>query len=214
MVPAIHGPSARDFGDFLGSERGAAFFSGAWAGSRSSSCLSSSTPCSARSCSSGGCCCRACEPSSAGGLGRQGAVHPLSPARCMGHAKNLGGGRLSRGLSGAALPERVDGDHRALGSERLRDRRRPYPRPQVVRYCHFATAALTLDRQHAAWTARAAPPHRARGRRGDGCRSDRPVLNDLDAEAPDVEVEVRRLGPPSPACWPVQSPSACCARQA
>src|SRR5215204_3562897 len=30
MVPAIPGPSARDFGDFLGSERGAAFFSGAW----------------------------------------------------------------------------------------------------------------------------------------------------------------------------------------
>jgi uncharacterized protein len=30
MVPAIPGPSARDFSDFLGSERGAAFFSGAW----------------------------------------------------------------------------------------------------------------------------------------------------------------------------------------
>jgi len=29
-VPAIPGPSARDFGDFLGSERGAAFLSGAW----------------------------------------------------------------------------------------------------------------------------------------------------------------------------------------
>ena len=39
------------------------------AGSRSSSCSSSSTPCLARSCSSGGCCCRACEPSSAGGTG-------------------------------------------------------------------------------------------------------------------------------------------------
>ena len=30
MVPAIAGPTARDFGDFLGSERGAAFLSGAW----------------------------------------------------------------------------------------------------------------------------------------------------------------------------------------
>jgi uncharacterized protein len=30
MVPAIPGPSARDFADFLGSDRGAAFFSGAW----------------------------------------------------------------------------------------------------------------------------------------------------------------------------------------
>jgi membrane protease YdiL (CAAX protease family) len=30
MVPAIPGPSARDFGDFLGSDRGAAFLSGAW----------------------------------------------------------------------------------------------------------------------------------------------------------------------------------------
>ena len=30
MVPAIPGPSARDFSGFLGSERGAAFFSDAW----------------------------------------------------------------------------------------------------------------------------------------------------------------------------------------
>ncbi len=30
IVPAIPGPSARDFGDFLGSDHGAAFFSGAW----------------------------------------------------------------------------------------------------------------------------------------------------------------------------------------
>ena len=30
MVPAIQGPSTRHFGDFLGSARGAAFFSGAW----------------------------------------------------------------------------------------------------------------------------------------------------------------------------------------
>jgi uncharacterized protein len=30
MVPAIHGPSARDFSEFLGSDRGAAFFSSAW----------------------------------------------------------------------------------------------------------------------------------------------------------------------------------------
>jgi membrane protease YdiL (CAAX protease family) len=30
MVPAIPGPSARDFGAFLGSDRGAAFFNGAW----------------------------------------------------------------------------------------------------------------------------------------------------------------------------------------
>ena len=30
MVPGIPGPSARDFGDLLGSERGAAFFTGAW----------------------------------------------------------------------------------------------------------------------------------------------------------------------------------------
>jgi uncharacterized protein len=29
-VPAISGPSARDFGAFLGSDRGAAFFNGAW----------------------------------------------------------------------------------------------------------------------------------------------------------------------------------------
>jgi CAAX protease family protein len=30
MVPAVHGPSVRDFSEFLGSDRGAAFFSGAW----------------------------------------------------------------------------------------------------------------------------------------------------------------------------------------
>ena len=30
MVPRLPGPSARDFSDFLGSDRGAAFFSGAW----------------------------------------------------------------------------------------------------------------------------------------------------------------------------------------
>ena len=30
MVPAIPGPSVRDFADFLGSDRGEAFFSGAW----------------------------------------------------------------------------------------------------------------------------------------------------------------------------------------
>jgi uncharacterized protein len=30
MVPAIPGPSGRDFGEILGSERGAAFFNGAW----------------------------------------------------------------------------------------------------------------------------------------------------------------------------------------
>jgi hypothetical protein len=44
-------------------------FTGAWAGSRSPSCLWSSTPSSARSCSSGGCCCPACEPPSAGATG-------------------------------------------------------------------------------------------------------------------------------------------------
>jgi hypothetical protein len=54
------------------------------------------------------------------GLGRQrGAVHPLSPARAVGHDGHLGRWHLSRGLSDAALPKRVDGDHRALGSERL-----------------------------------------------------------------------------------------------
>jgi membrane protease YdiL (CAAX protease family) len=30
MVPSITGPSPRDFADFLGSDRGEAFFSGAW----------------------------------------------------------------------------------------------------------------------------------------------------------------------------------------
>ena len=30
VVPAIPGPSVRDFGDFLGSDRGEAFFNGAW----------------------------------------------------------------------------------------------------------------------------------------------------------------------------------------
>jgi membrane protease YdiL (CAAX protease family) len=30
MVPAIPGPSARDFGDFIGADRGEDFFSGAW----------------------------------------------------------------------------------------------------------------------------------------------------------------------------------------
>ena len=30
LVPAVPGPSVRDFGDFIGSDRGEAFFSGAW----------------------------------------------------------------------------------------------------------------------------------------------------------------------------------------
>jgi len=34
MVPLITGPSFRDFGDFLSSDRAEAFFSGAWVGTR------------------------------------------------------------------------------------------------------------------------------------------------------------------------------------
>jgi uncharacterized protein len=54
MVPGIPGPSARDFGEFLGSDVAQPSSPGRGAGSRSSSCLWSSTPCSARSYSSGG----------------------------------------------------------------------------------------------------------------------------------------------------------------
>jgi uncharacterized protein len=58
VLPAIPGPSVRDFADFLDSDRGEDFFSGRGAGTQWSWCLPSSTPCSARSSSSVGCCCR------------------------------------------------------------------------------------------------------------------------------------------------------------
>ena len=99
------------------------------AGSRWSSCSPSSTPCSARSCSSGGCCCRECRASSEGATG--------SPTgRCSRSTTCISRGAfpppwwtdLPSRLSLAAVPERVDGDHRALGPERLLHHRRPHHR--------------------------------------------------------------------------------------
>ena len=137
MVPGIPGPSARDFGDLLGSERGAAFFTGAW-GWFALIVVSVvfNTVLGEELLFRG-----LLLPRMRAVFGRWDwvAVHPLSPARAVGHAGHLGGWHLSRGLSDAALPKRMDGDHRALGSKRLRDRRRPYPRPQVAWHCHFPT---------------------------------------------------------------------------
>jgi hypothetical protein len=85
FVPAIPGPSVRDFGEFLGSDRGEDFFRGAWAGLPWRSRLSSSTPRWARSSFSGGCCCRACAACSVGATGsRTGHCSPSITSTCHG----------------------------------------------------------------------------------------------------------------------------------
>jgi hypothetical protein len=69
MVPAIPGPSARDFSDFLGSERGAAFFSGAWGWLALIVVFVVFNTVLGEELLFEGCCCRACERSSADGTG-------------------------------------------------------------------------------------------------------------------------------------------------
>ena len=70
----------------------------------------------------------------AGRLGRQrGAVRGLPPAHAVGDPHHPDR-HLRPGLSIAAVPERLDGDRRALGSERHRPWRHPGPRTGVVRY--------------------------------------------------------------------------------
>jgi uncharacterized protein len=66
LVPAIPGPSPRDFTEFLSEDRGKDFFRGAWGWFAVVVVFSISTLCSARSCSSAGCCFPECGAFSAG----------------------------------------------------------------------------------------------------------------------------------------------------
>ena len=82
-----------------------------------------------RSCSSEGCCCRACEPSSAASTGSP-RVPPLITCACRGSCRPPWWSASFSRPTAARPFQSADGDHRALGSKRLHDRRRPCARPQ------------------------------------------------------------------------------------
>ena len=126
---SIPGPSVRDFGDFLDSDRGEDFFRGAWGWFAVVVVLAVFNTVLGEELLFRG----LLLPRMQGVFGRRdwvangvlSAVYHLHqpwsiPASLAGH--------LRPRLSLAAVPERVDGDHRALGSERPRHHHRPHPR--------------------------------------------------------------------------------------
>jgi hypothetical protein len=106
---------------------------GPGAGSWWSSCSSSSTACLARTCSSGGSCCRGCGAYSRGAISSPtGRCSPSPSAPTVVDPRLPGGEHPPYWLSHAAVAERVDGDYRALGSERLRLLPHPHPRAWLI----------------------------------------------------------------------------------
>ena len=134
LVPAIPGPSTRDFADFLSSDRGEAFFRGAWGWFAVVVVFAVFNTVIGEELLFRG----VLLPRMKGVFGRRDWVANgvlfarLPPAPAVEHAVQPDRGHLLRGLSLAAVPKRMDGDHRALAAERLRHHRRPHPRAEVV----------------------------------------------------------------------------------
>ena len=129
VLPAIPGPSVRDFADFLDSDRGEDFFSGAWGWYAVVVVLAVfNTVLGEELLFRGLLLPRMKDACRKMGLGRQwGTVCGLPLASAVGHS-HLPGGHLCSRVSLATVPERVDGDHRALDSKRRPHHRRPRPR--------------------------------------------------------------------------------------
>ncbi len=120
VLPGITGPVSRDFGEFLGSDRGEEFFRGAWGWFAVVVVLDVFNTVLGEELLFRG-------PSAAANAGclwkgrlcrQRGAVRGLPPAHSMGDPHRPGGHHRPR-LSLAAVRERVDGDHRPLGAECL-----------------------------------------------------------------------------------------------
>jgi len=126
MVPLITGPSPRDFGDFLGSDRAETFFSGAWGWYALIVAFVVFNTAIGEELLFRGLLLQRMRAV----FGRRDWVangtlftlyHVHQPWSMPGHPRRRD---LPRGLPGEAVPERVDGNHRALGPEHLRARDR------------------------------------------------------------------------------------------
>src|SRR5215204_3838970 len=129
-VPTIPGPSVRDFGDFVGSDRGEDFFSGAWGWFAVVVVLAIFNTVLGEELLFRGLLLLRMRVA----FGRwdwvaNRAVRALPPAPAVGHS-HLARGHLRSRLFLSEVPERLDGDHRALDPERRR--RRPHPRTRLV----------------------------------------------------------------------------------
>jgi hypothetical protein len=128
-VPAIPAPEPRDFADFLDSDRGEDFFSGAWGWFALILVFVVFNTVLGEELLFRGCCCRECEPSSGGATGAPtGCCSPSITCTCRGSCRPPWWRASSLRPIPRAGSERVDGDHRPLRSERLRHRHRPRPR--------------------------------------------------------------------------------------
>ena len=128
VLPGIHGPSMRDFGDFASSHAGKEFFRGAWGWFAVVVVLLIFNTVLGEELLFRG----LLLPRMKGVFGKYagsptGCCSDLPPASAV-DDPHRSGGHLRPRLSLAAVPERVDGDHRALDSERLLHHRPPDPR--------------------------------------------------------------------------------------
>ena len=130
FIPTPSYPANDDFGAFLASHVGQSFCTVPGAGSASSSCSMSSTPCSGRSSSSAGSSCRAHERClRTRRLGRQRRpVRRLPPPYALGHPDEPCRHVHPR-IPVETVRERLDGDRRAQRSERVHGRYRSHGRP-------------------------------------------------------------------------------------
>ena len=124
------GPSVRDFGDFLGSDRAEDFFRGAWGWFAVVVVLAVFNTVLGEELLFRGLLLLRMRVA----FGRwdwvaNRAVRGLPPAPAVGHS-HLARGHLRSRLFLSEVPERLDGDHRALDPERRR--RRPHPRTRLV----------------------------------------------------------------------------------
>jgi membrane protease YdiL (CAAX protease family) len=142
-VPTIPGPSVRDFGDFVSSDRGEDFFRGAWGWWAVVVVLAIfSTMLGEELLFRGLLLPRMQGVFGEARLARQrGAVCALPLASAVEHSQHLRRRTLPSRLSLAAIPERVDGDHRALGPEPLLHHHRPHQGARIERAWCFARDA-------------------------------------------------------------------------
>ena len=162
LVPAIPGPSVRDFADFLDSDRGEDFFRGAWGWFAVVVVLSVFNTVLGEELLFRG----LLLPRMQGVFGRRdwvanGALFAALPlASAVEHSLHPRRRNLPYRLSLATVPERMDGDHRALERASLRPHLRPRP-------------GARLDDEQRRADGGVSPTHRGRARSARRSRASR-----------------------------------------